>query len=341
MRALCVRGRSMRMRVILVALVWEASRASIVPSTLSCDDLESCSPEACVVSDDEDCSFNSNPPDFVATIASVSCRSCAQSTVGFACAAPGSALKTDAGIKAAYCTDEFLVVWATGKPRYEPGDEDYLGSIPLPPGGSSTCRVRTSAELLTVYKIPLSPPVDQDGTNDLPEPLPGVAGMPAAGAIAMALDGVPMFPNYNNRGQAAAVSCEIDRCNARARVRPLGPALSSERRATNDSTRPRSLPSRRPTPARAKTTITMATPLARNASIRPRQRPSDDLRETRARVGPPTTRASRTRPSSASRWTATRFTGGTLPTAWTARPSTSTPAAATTTTPTPITIIRP
>lgn len=52
--------------------------------------------------------------------------------------------------------------------------------------------------------------------NDLPEPLPGVAGMPAAGAVAMALDGVPMFPNYNNRGQAAAVSCEIDRCSAHA-----------------------------------------------------------------------------------------------------------------------------
>ena len=30
----------------------------------------------------------------------------------------------------------------------------------------------------------------------------------------MAIDGVPMFPNYNNRGQATWVSCEVDRCNA-------------------------------------------------------------------------------------------------------------------------------
>lgn len=44
--------------------------------------------------------------------------------------------------------------------------------------------------------------------------LPNVPGMPEAGCIGMAIDGVPMFPNYNNRGQPAATSCEIDRCNA-------------------------------------------------------------------------------------------------------------------------------
>ena len=48
----------------------------------------------------------------------------------------------------------------------------------------------------------------------MPKPLPGVPGLPAAGAIGMAIDGVPMFPNYNNRGQATWVSCEVDRCNA-------------------------------------------------------------------------------------------------------------------------------
>ena len=154
------------MRRLVVAVACGVARATtIVPSTLSCDDLESCSPEACVVSDDEDCTFNNNAPDWASTIASVACQDCAQATGGFACDAPGTALRTDAGIRAAYCTDEFLVVWATGKPRYEPGDGAYLGSIPLPPGGSATCRVRTSAELLTVYKIPLEPPPDQDGVR--------------------------------------------------------------------------------------------------------------------------------------------------------------------------------
>lgn len=54
--------------------------------------------------------------------------------------------------------------------------------------------MRTAAELLTVYKIPLETTV-QSGDNTLSQPLPGVPGMPAAGAVGMAINGVPMFPN--------------------------------------------------------------------------------------------------------------------------------------------------
>ncbi len=45
-------------------------------------------------------------------------------------------------------------------------------------------------------------------------PLNNVPGMPNAGAIAVAIDGIPMFPNYNNRGLFTWTSCEVDRCNA-------------------------------------------------------------------------------------------------------------------------------
>jgi hypothetical protein len=38
--------------------------------------------------------------------------------------------------------------------------------------------------------------------------------MPAAGAVGVAIDGVPLFPNYNNRGQYTWTSCEVDECNA-------------------------------------------------------------------------------------------------------------------------------
>ena len=73
-------------------------------------------------------------------------------------------------------------------------------------------------DLLTVYKIPLTPPPDQLGTNSIGSTggagLPGVPGIPAAGAVGVGIDGVPMFPNYNNRGLPAATSCEIDRCSA-------------------------------------------------------------------------------------------------------------------------------
>ena len=115
---------------------------------------------------------------------------------------------------AAYCTADFLVVWSSGRPGYDPASPgDYLANIPLPPGGDGGCRVRSASSLLTVTKIPLAPTL-QEGSNVLSSPLPGVPGMPAAGAVGLAVDGVPIFPNYNNRGQAAWVSCEVDRCNA-------------------------------------------------------------------------------------------------------------------------------
>ena len=106
-----------------------------------------------------------------------------------------------------------------GRPSYDPAAAgDYLNGVPLPPGGDAGCRVRTASELLTVFKIPINPPADQAGTNCMGSScdaaLPNVPGMPEAGAIGMAIDGVPMFPNYNNRGQPAATSCEIDRCSA-------------------------------------------------------------------------------------------------------------------------------
>ena len=78
--------------------------------------------------------------------------------------------------------------------RYDPAtSDDYLNSVPLPPGGDGGCRVRTSSALLTVYKIPITPPTSQTTSNVIPQPLPNVSGMPAAGAIAVGVDGVPMY----------------------------------------------------------------------------------------------------------------------------------------------------
>lgn len=47
------------------------------------------------------------------------------------------------GIKAAYCTDLFLVVWSLGYPNHI----STLDKIPVPPGGTETdgtdCKVRS------------------------------------------------------------------------------------------------------------------------------------------------------------------------------------------------------
>lgn len=149
-------------------------------------------------------------------MSAMTCKTCTPATTGF-CATLANILKTGNNhIKAAWCNDEYLVISADGTPQYAAGQTSsptYLQGIPLPPGGDAKCRVRTAAEQTNVYKIPLKP-VKAIGSNTVPNALPGVAGMPAAGAIGVAIDGVPIFPNYNNRGMFTWISCEVDRCNS-------------------------------------------------------------------------------------------------------------------------------
>jgi len=145
----------------------------------------------------------------------LSCKTCTQATTGF-CTTLVATLKTSNNhVKAAWCNDEYLVIAADGNAQFSGGTAtNYLQGIPLPPGGDAACRVRTAANQLNVYKIPLSPAKLASGSNTVPNPLPNVPGMPAAGAIGVAIDGVPIYPNYNNRGIFAWTSCEVDRCNA-------------------------------------------------------------------------------------------------------------------------------
>lgn len=204
------------------------TKATITPNSDSCDSLNTCSPSGCVTDTSlPTCFFGkSGYSNWAGKIAEVSCKQCTQSTASF-CNDLASVFKQDAGVKATYCNDGFLVVWATGLPRYDvDGNGDYLDLIPVPPGGSArrarrrnrrlvanetdvefeervrrqnadTCRVKTGIEKLSVYKIPLTTTV-QSGSNSIPNPLSGVSGMPAAGAIGVAIDGTPIFPNYNN-----------------------------------------------------------------------------------------------------------------------------------------------
>ena len=110
---------------------------AITPSLASCDALKSCSPQSCQTNTDSDCSFPSrSTPSFASSVALATCRSCSQATSSRLCAKMASTLSKSGGIKAAYCTDQFLVVWSTGKPRYDPSAAgDYLRTIPRPPGG--------------------------------------------------------------------------------------------------------------------------------------------------------------------------------------------------------------
>ena len=174
---------------VLVAVLVSFTSALAQYSTADCSSLTSCSPDACKVNTEADCSFNTRTPEWAAALAAMTCKTCTQSTAS-KCRNLASTLKTTGGkIQAAYCNDEYLVIAADGLPsNYDAAA--YLKGVPLPPGGDSTCRVRTAAQQMNVYKIPLNP-TKQASQN----PLPGVSGMPAAGAVAVAIDGIPMFPN--------------------------------------------------------------------------------------------------------------------------------------------------
>jgi len=203
--------------LLLATLVFLLRSVDAAYSTASCDGLTSCSPAECTVNSEADCSFNTNTPNWASAMSTLSCKTCTQSTTSF-CSSLATTLKTqNSHIKAAWCNDEFLVVAADGIPNYDvmaTSGTQWLHDIPLPPGGDTTCRVRTAAEQLNVFKVPLTPTQLASGSNTVPNPLPNVPGMPAAGAVAVGIDGVPMFPNYNNRGIYAWTSCEVDRCNA-------------------------------------------------------------------------------------------------------------------------------
>lgn len=196
----------------------DAGNVGINPFSGDCTASGTCSPSQCTVSADVACSFpTAGPVDFAAKVSQATCKQCTQDTSSAKCQTLAQTLRTNAGVKAAYCNADFLVIWADGLPSYNPNAAEYLPSIPLPPGGGTvngaTCRVKTATEKLTVYKIPLSTTV-QAGSNTIPSPLPGVPGMPAAGAMGVAVDGTPIFANYNNRGGFAWESCELDVCNA-------------------------------------------------------------------------------------------------------------------------------
>jgi hypothetical protein len=98
----------------------------------SCDALSTCSPAACTVNDAlAVCSVApTSTIGWAAQVKSLSCKICTESRVS-TCENLASVLRTDAGVKAAYCNEDFLVIWATGMPRYEvQGNGDYLDTIP-------------------------------------------------------------------------------------------------------------------------------------------------------------------------------------------------------------------
>ncbi|MEW5318335.1 MAG: hypothetical protein WDW38_009563 [Sanguina aurantia] len=132
------------------------------------------------------------------------------------------------GIKAAYCTDQFLVVHSDGSPNHA----TYLNGIPKPPGGGAEgtsyvnqCVTRTFARQWFTFKVPINFVLLAAGASNAPnfvaqsdmlynKASSAYIPLPVGGPDAFALDGGAIFPPYNNEGGYTWESCEMDKCNA-------------------------------------------------------------------------------------------------------------------------------
>jgi len=118
------------------------------------------------------------------------------------------------GITAAYCNDKYLVVWSDGIPNHEvfleeipkpPGtatDQDYPGS----PGTGDQGALRTWSTKSYAYVIPLNPTLSSNGTT----------AYTGFGAMAMAVNGMPMYPDDSTSGVSTKEDQQLDHCNEHA-----------------------------------------------------------------------------------------------------------------------------
>jgi len=117
----------------------------------------------CEVSTEVSCSLASLPVEedaeslLLSDLESLECNPyCTQTTTNYCTQLSDMLITSHYGIKAAYCTDLFLVIWSLGYPDHI----STLDKIPVPPGGTETdgadCKVRSRYEQYQVYKIPLN-----------------------------------------------------------------------------------------------------------------------------------------------------------------------------------------
>eukprot|EP00195_Chlamydomonas_chlamydogama_P000578 CAMPEP_0202920872 /NCGR_PEP_ID=MMETSP1392-20130828/77083_1 /ASSEMBLY_ACC=CAM_ASM_000868 /TAXON_ID=225041 /ORGANISM="Chlamydomonas chlamydogama, Strain SAG 11-48b" /LENGTH=884 /DNA_ID=CAMNT_0049614391 /DNA_START=111 /DNA_END=2766 /DNA_ORIENTATION=+ len=183
---------------------------------------KSCSPNWCTFNNNTGCLFPSVNVDYAAQIASLSCKVCTQRLDGVCSRLPSTFISSH--VKAAYCNDAYLVVHSDGLPNHSEG----IATIPNPPGaggeGLNTqgaylqCVTRSMTPQFLSYKVPLSVTLlSNNGSNAASFPTGAslnVAVLPQAGAMGVALNGLPIFPANDNHDAYFWEACEADICNA-------------------------------------------------------------------------------------------------------------------------------
>ena len=115
------------------------------------------------------------------------------------------------GHVAAYCTEQDLVIWSDGIPNHEV----FLEEIPKPPGaptdqayasgGDGQGVLRTFTHKSYAYRIPLNPAKASSVTY-----------YTGFGAMAAAVNGMPMYPDDSTSGTSTKADQQLDHCNEHA-----------------------------------------------------------------------------------------------------------------------------
>ena len=217
---------------------------------------KTCAPVGCTYVTNAACTPNKNITNeqIIAQISNTNCNSTCTTSKNALCSASSlnsilsKGINGANSIKAAYCTDIYLVVQSNGMPNHN----DSLAYVPRPvvwiftfyfnknnntnaenflkPGGGGTssystqCVTRSHVIQSFTWRIPLNPVAlsTSDPTinnvavlNALGIKLP-TAALPLEGPTGMTITGLPIFPPYNNVGDLTWLSCEMDWCNTHA-----------------------------------------------------------------------------------------------------------------------------
>eukprot|EP00743_Colponemidia_sp_Colp-15_P007064 GILK01007622.1.p1 GENE.GILK01007622.1~~GILK01007622.1.p1 ORF type:complete len:406 (-),score=30.97 GILK01007622.1:187-1383(-) len=179
-------------------------------STATCG--TTCSPDWCSFNSNSVCSLTEYDLDINAKLNALTCKVCNAITSGVCSSFKSSIVTSGNHVRAAYCNDAYLVIHADGLPNHEYSTK--LQNIPSPPGGNG-CLMRSAITQFNTYKIPLDYTLLDVGVNNS---LPGWNNtqLPLAGAVAVAINGVPIYPATDASYLLSWAFCEMDACSAHA-----------------------------------------------------------------------------------------------------------------------------
>jgi hypothetical protein len=183
----------------ITPLLFSLVLADVSDSDFQCT--TSCSPDFCEVVTNETCTVEQDEFDAPQLISEMECKVCDQHTSSKCDTETIESTFTTSQFWAIYCNDEFMVAWSKGEPVITTGK---LENVPRPPGEdgvdyADACVMRSMNEQLEVYKFPIDITPSSEPYYFVDEDTDFVI----RGAVGMAIDGVPIYPYYDNVMQTA------------------------------------------------------------------------------------------------------------------------------------------